>query len=176
MASGTEFCPSADIQITNGHLSLCEISCVKSILTRLHQPFSVHVIVSSWSRYNASHGCYGTCLQTENAIALWLEDIVIPDAGVLETVINNTAHDVLVTQVRACTFVCAADKVVCLLGLSQLISLHSSSWLLFCLFFVVSFLVGDTYSHSRVSYCQITWQSPRSHRLIGTYVVADNVF
>ena len=52
--------------------------------------------------YNASEGYYGTGLQTENAMALWLglqeTGGVIPSEQVLETVLNFTAKDVLETN------------------------------------------------------------------------------
>lgn len=47
--------------------------------------------------YDADKKCYGSCLQTENAVALWLGDSVVPSAK-LAGVINQTAYDVLVTN------------------------------------------------------------------------------
>ena len=44
-----------------------------------------------------SEGCYGSCLQTEQAMALWLADVVVPAAD-LDAVINATAKDVLETH------------------------------------------------------------------------------
>jgi len=45
--------------------------------------------------YVPSKSCYGTCLQSENAFALWA-DVVPKDA--LAGVINQTAHDILTTN------------------------------------------------------------------------------
>merc|ERR1719265_926601 len=48
---------------------------------------------SQW--YDASKTCYGSCLQAENAFALWA-DAVPQDS--LEAVINQTVHDIMVTN------------------------------------------------------------------------------
>jgi hypothetical protein len=47
--------------------------------------------------YNADKKCYNACAQTENAMALWLGDTVVP-AHLLDGVVNQTAHDVLETN------------------------------------------------------------------------------
>lgn len=45
--------------------------------------------------YDTTKTCYGSCLQAENAFALWA-DVVPEDA--LDAVINQTVHDVMVTN------------------------------------------------------------------------------